>query len=288
MIVVSTRDELRAARADLTGPVGVVMTMGALHRGHASLLRTARASSGSVIVTIFVNPTQFGPNEDYDQYPRTLDADLEICGESGADLVFVPSVAQMYPTGVPLVRIDPGPIGAVLEGASRPGFFNGVLTVVLKLLQLTQPDRAFFGEKDFQQLAVIRAMVEEFQVPVEVVGVATVREDDGLAYSSRNRYLSHEHRAAAVVLSRALRAGAAAGPGGAGAVLDSAEAVLATQPGVQLDYLALADPDLRVIATAPAALSDQIEQLTGGRARLLVAAKAGNTRLIDNVAVEIS
>ena len=184
-----TRAELAAARDALTGTVGVVMTMGALHSGHETLLRAARERADHVLVTIFVNPLQFGPNEDFDRYPRTLDADLEICRRAGADLVFAPAVADMYPDGQPRVRVDPGPLGEELEGASRPGFFHGVLTVVLKLLQLTRPDLAFFGEKDYQQLTLVRRMARDLDVPVEIVGVPTVREPDGLALSSRNRYL---------------------------------------------------------------------------------------------------
>ena len=245
--VVTTRSELLAARAALPGPVGVVMTMGALHDGHASLLRAARAACGSVLVTIFVNPTQFGPNEDYDRYPRTLDADLAICKDEGVDLVFVPELAEMYPKGSPAVRVDPGPIGEILEGTSRPGFFNGVLTVVMKLLQLTTPDVAYFGEKDYQQLAMIRAMVADLDLPIEIAGVPTVREPDGLARSSRNRYLSAAERQVALTLWRALSAGAAAGPHGQDAVLAAAGAVFAAEPGVRLDYLALADPALEAV-----------------------------------------
>ena len=203
-----TRAELAEARAALKGTVGVVMTMGALHAGHETLLRAAREQADHVLVTIFVNPLQFGPNEDFDRYPRTLDADLEVCRRAGADLVFAPSVADMYPDGQPRVRLDPGPLGEELEGASRPGFFHGVLTVVLKLLQLTRPDLAFFGEKDYQQLTLVRRMARDLDVPVEVVGVPTVREPDGLALSSRNRYLREPERAAALSLSAALRAGA--------------------------------------------------------------------------------
>jgi pantoate--beta-alanine ligase len=270
--VAHTREELAKARSAMTGTVAVVMTMGALHEGHRELLRAARGRADHVIATIFVNPLQFGPNEDFDRYPRTFDADLVICAEEGVDVVFAPSRDEMYPGGEPTVRVNPGPVGELLEGASRPGFFHGVLTVVLKLFLLTRADLAFFGEKDYQQLAMIRLMARDLEVPVEVVGVPTVREPDGLALSSRNRYLSADERRAALALSAALRAGAAAAEGGAGsdAVLAVAHDDLARGTGVQLDYLALTDPDL-----GPAPVD--------GPARLLVAARVGATRLIDNV-----
>ncbi|SCL20959.1 pantothenate synthetase [Micromonospora nigra] len=276
--LVHTRADLATARADCKGTVGVVMTMGALHSGHETLLRAARERADHVIVTVFVNPLQFGPTEDFDRYPRTLDADLEVCRRAGADVVFAPSVTQMYPDGQPSVRIDPGPLGADLEGLSRPGFFHGVLTVVLKLLQLTRPDLTFFGEKDYQQLALVRRMCRDLDVPVEVVGVPTVREPDGLALSSRNRYLSAGEREAALTLSAALRAGVDAAEAGAdaGAVLAAAHAAFgAGTPGADLDYLVLTDPDLE---PGPVA----------GPARLLVAAWVGGTRLIDNAAVHLA
>lgn len=277
--VVRTRAELTAAREALTGSVAVVMTMGALHAGHESLLRAARERADHVIVTIFVNPLQFGPDEDFDRYPRTLESDLEICRAAGARLVFAPSRAEMYPGGEPTVRVDPGPLGEQLEGASRPGFFHGVLTVVLKMLHLVRPDIAFFGEKDYQQLTLVRRMVRDLDLGVEIVGVPTVRERDGLALSSRNRYLSDDERAVALSLSGALRAGAdAAGRGlGADAVLAAARQAIAegtTTAAVELDYLVLTDPDL---GPAPPA----------GAARLLVAARVGSTRLIDNASVHL-
>ncbi|PZG22050.1 pantoate--beta-alanine ligase [Micromonospora craterilacus] len=276
-VLVHTRAELARARATLTGTVGVVMTMGALHEGHETLLRAARERADHVIVTIFVNPLQFGPNEDFDRYPRTLDADLAVCRRAGADLVFAPSVAAMYPGGEPAVRVNPGPLGEDLEGLSRPGFFHGVLTVVLKLLQLTRPDLAFFGEKDYQQLTLIRRMCRDLDVPVEVVGVPTVREPDGLALSSRNRYLSSAERQTALSLSRALRAGAEAADVGrdAGAVLTAAHAAFgADAADARLDYLVLTDPELE-----PGPVR--------GPARLLVAAWVGATRLIDNAPVRL-
>ncbi|MBX4179788.1 pantoate--beta-alanine ligase, partial [Streptomyces geysiriensis] len=192
------------------GRRAVVMTMGALHEGHATLIRTARdlaGPSGEVVVTVFVNPLQFGAGEDLDRYPRTLDADLEIAGQAGADAVFAPSVDEVYPGGEPQVRVTAGPMGERLEGASRPGHFDGMLTVVAKLLHLTRPDLALYGQKDAQQLALIRRMVRDLNFGVEIVGVPTVREDDGLALSSRNRYLSPRERRTALALSRALFAG---------------------------------------------------------------------------------
>jgi pantoate--beta-alanine ligase len=272
--VADTVADLRKRRADLSGPVALVPTMGALHEGHRRLVRAAREQAASVVVSVFVNPTQFGPGEDFDRYPRTWDADLDALAEEGADLVFHPPVDEVYPPGAAGVTVEPGPLGRVLEGAVRPGHFAGVLTVVATLFGLVRPDLAFFGEKDYQQLTLIRAMTRELSLGVEVVGVPTVREADGLALSSRNRYLEPDQRAAAVVLSRALRAGAAAGPRGDDAVLAATRAELATEPSLTLDYLALTDPDL---GPAPAA----------GTARLLVAARAGTTRLIDNVAVTL-
>ncbi|MEU7903274.1 pantoate--beta-alanine ligase [Actinoplanes sp. NPDC049118] len=266
--LVHTRAELAAARAAATGRVAVVMTMGALHEGHRQLMREARERGDFVLVTIFVNPLQFGPNEDFDKYPRTLAADLEACRAEGVDLVFAPDRDEMYPGGSPLVTLDAGPMGEILEGASRPGHFSGMLTVVAKLLLLTRADLAFFGEKDFQQLSLIRRMVRDLEIGAEIVGVPTVREADGLALSSRNRYLSAGQRQAALALSHALREGAAQSD--AQSALEAAGKILADEPGVQVDYLALTDP---LLGTPP----------LDGPARLLVAAKVGTTRLIDNV-----
>jgi pantoate--beta-alanine ligase len=266
--------ELGRLRAALPGPVALVPTMGALHEGHRTLVRAAREKAASVVVSVFVNPTQFGPGEDYDRYPRTWDADLAALAEEGADLVFHPEVDDVYPPGALGVSVDPGPLGSVIEGAVRPGHFAGVLTVVAKLFGLVRPDLALFGEKDYQQLTLIRAMARELALGVEVVGVPTVREDDGMALSSRNRYLAPEQRTAAATISAALRAGADAGPDGAAAVLAAARAVLATEPTLVQDYLELTDTDL---GPAPAV----------GPARLLVAARAGTTRLLDNVPVDL-
>lgn len=269
-----TRTELAAALADAPGTVGVVMTMGALHDGHAELLRQARRRADTLVATIFVNPLQFGPNEDFDRYPRTFDADLASCAAAGVDVVFAPTRDEMYPDAAPMVTLDPGSLGGQLEGASRPGFFHGVLTVVCKLLQLTRADLAFFGEKDYQQLALIRRMVGDLDLPVEIVGVPTVREPDGLALSSRNRYLSADERVSALALSAALRAGAAVAETGADGVLAAAHRVLAGAAGVHLDYLVLAGADL---GPAP----------PEGPARLLIAARVGDTRLIDNIPLSL-
>jgi pantoate--beta-alanine ligase len=273
--VAETVADLRRLRADLPGPVALVPTMGALHEGHRTLVRAARQAAGSVVVSVFVNPTQFGPGEDFERYPRTWDDDLAALAEEGADLVFHPQVEEVYPPGAVGVTVDPGPLGSVLEGAVRPGHFAGVLTVVAKLFGLVRPDLALFGEKDYQQLTLIRAMARELALGVEVVGVPTVREDDGLALSSRNRYLDEGQRAAALTISAALRAGAAAGPEGAAAVLAAAGAALDAEPTLVRDYLELTDPDLGPVPSA-------------GPARLLVAARAGATRLLDNVAVTLS
>lgn len=267
--VVRTREELAAARSAARGSVAVVMTMGALHEGHATLLREARKSADFVLATIFVNPLQFGPNEDLARYPRTFDADLAVCTAEGVDLIFAPTPEVMYPYGQPQVTVHPGPLGEVLEGAIRPGHFAGVLTVVGKLLLLTRPDLAFFGEKDYQQLTLIKAMVHDLELGVEIVGVPTVREPAGLALSSRNRYLNEQERETALALSRALRAGAARRE--PAAVLAAARAELA---GVDVDYLALRGTDLS-------------EDPGPGEARLLVAARVGTTRLIDNLPVRL-
>ncbi|MBU2663265.1 pantoate--beta-alanine ligase [Actinoplanes bogorensis] len=270
--VVHTRAELATDLAAVPGEIAVVMTMGALHEGHRQLMREARARAAFVVVTIFVNPLQFGPGEDFEKYPRTLEADLEACRAEGVSVVFAPSRDEVYPDGAPSITMNAGPLGEILEGASRPGHFSGMLTVVQKLLMLTRADVAFFGEKDFQQLALIRRMVRDLELGVEIVGVPTVRENGGLARSSRNRYLSPEERRAALALSQALREGAAHTD--SAAVLATAGKILADEPAVRVDYLALTGADL---GDAPVA----------GPARLLVAARVGATRLIDNVPVTL-
>ncbi|MDX2562794.1 pantoate--beta-alanine ligase [Streptomyces sp. TX20-6-3] len=312
-----------AAHFGLPGGNAVVMTMGALHEGHASLVRAARervGDKGFVVVTVFVNPLQFGAGEDLDRYPRTLEADLEVAFDAGASAVFAPSVDEVYPGGEPQVRITAGPMGGLLEGASRPGHFDGMLTVVAKLLHLTAPDLAFFGQKDAQQLALIRRMVRDLNEPVEIVGVPTVRETDGLALSSRNRYLSADERRTALALSgalfaardrlaaqEALRARAAALPGTqdradalsrlgeARAAADAhavaqaaegcgAEAVRAAARTV-LDDASRAEPPLVLdyLALVDPADFTEVADDHDGEAILAVAARVGATRLIDNI-----
>ena len=271
-LLVPTRADLRRTLAERPGPVALVPTMGALHAGHASLITTARERVGAeapLVVSIFVNPMQFAPGEDLDRYPRTLEADLEVCAAHGVDMVLVPSVEEVYPGGDPQVTVEPGPLGAVLEGASRPTHFRGVLTVVAKLFGLVRPDVAVFGQKDYQQLALVRRMVEDLCLGIDVVGAETVREDDGLALSSRNRFLDPEQRLQAVALHRTLAAAQQAASGGAEAALAAARDELRRATGVDLDYLELTGPDL---GPAPSV----------GEARLLVAARVGSTRLIDN------
>lgn len=254
----------------------LVPTMGALHDGHRALIRQARRAPGSTVVavSIFVNPLQFGAGEDLERYPRSLEADLDVCREEGVELVFAPAVDDMYPAGRGAVAVTAGPLGDELEGEIRPGHFTGVLTVVAKLFHILAPDVAFFGEKDYQQLILIQQMVRDLDFFVSVVGVPIVREPAGLALSSRNVFLSAQERARAAVLQEALRAGAGVAALGAEAVLQTAGAVLARAPDVALDYLDLRATDLR-----PAPRS--------GPARLLVAARVGTTRLIDNVAVRL-
>jgi pantoate--beta-alanine ligase len=280
MIVAHTRAELAEARARLAGPVVLVPTMGALHDGHRALLRRARelaGESGSTALSIFVNPLQFGPSEDLDRYPRTLTDDLAVAEAEGVDLVFAPSVADMYPRAQ-VVMVDPGPLGDFLEGAHRPGHFNGVLTVVLKLFTLVRPDIGVFGQKDAQQLALIRRMAQDFALGIEIEGVPTVREAGGLALSSRNKYLSSAQRPVATALSRALSAGAAAAPKGPGAVLAEARQVLeAAGDALGVDYVELADwENARGVRDNDGFV---------GTATLAIAARVGTTRLIDNVPV---
>ncbi|WP_030300695.1 pantoate--beta-alanine ligase [Streptomyces katrae] len=328
LLLIDTAEELHKLPRTADGPRAVVMTMGALHEGHATLIRTARERAGArgqVVVTVFVNPLQFGANEDLDRYPRTLDADLEIAREAGADAVFAPAVDEVYPGGDPQVRISAGPMGERLEGATRPGHFDGMLTVVAKLLHLTRPDLALFGQKDAQQLALIRRMVTDLNFPVEVVGVPTVREEDGLALSSRNRYLSAQERRSALALSRALFAGqdrlaaqaallarAEASPASderatalarlgeirASADAHAVSAASAAGTGLPEAVRAAArhvleeagrhDPPLLLDYLAlvdPQDFTDVGPDFTG-QAVLAVAAKVGTTRLIDNIPLE--
>ncbi len=272
-VVAHTRSELKAAREALSSrDVAVVMTMGALHDGHAQLIRAARQRHDHVVVTIFLNPLQFGPKEDLSRYPRTFDADLEICTTAGVDVIFAPTPDVVYPDGDPGVRVSAGPLGEVLEGASRPGHFDGVLTVVGKLLHLTAARSAYFGQKDAQQLLLIRRMVRDIDFPVDVVSVPTVREHDGLAMSSRNMYLTESDRETALCLSRALRAGGEAAAYGPSAIRRAAREVLVEEPLALVDYLVLVHP--QTLADVP--------EWYRGEALLAVAARVGTTRLIDN------
>ncbi|MFG2480062.1 pantoate--beta-alanine ligase [Streptomyces fagopyri] len=300
----------------------VVMTMGALHKGHAALIRTAReiaGPGGDVVVTVFVNPLQFGAGEDLDRYPRTLDSDVKIAEQAGADAVFAPSVDEVYPGGEPQVRLSAGPMGERLEGAARPGHFDGMLTVVAKLLHLTRPDTALFGQKDAQQLALIRRMVRDLNFGMEIIGVPTVREEDGLALSSRNRFLSPEERRSALALSQALFAGrdrhaaqealrararevpatraraeALSAIGESRAAADAhavAKAAPSGPSGVRaaarliLDEAARLRPPLALDYLALVDPSDftEIQDDFTGEAVLAVAARVGTTRLIDNI-----
>ena len=282
-VLARSREELAGLLADARaagGRVGFVPTMGALHEGHASLVRVARehVGAGPVVVSVFVNPLQFGAGEDLDRYPRTLDEDLKLCEREGVDIVFAPSVEEVYPGGEPQVTVEPGPLATVLEGKTRPGHFRGVLTVVAKLFGLVRPDVAVFGQKDYQQLVLIRRMVLDLNYPVEVVGAETEREPDGLALSSRNRYLDAEQREQAVFLSRTLRAAREASGYGPDVALDAARAELRASKGVDLDYLVLTAPDLTE-------LPDEVP--AGTEARMLIAARVGGTRLIDNMPITL-
>jgi pantoate--beta-alanine ligase len=286
MRVVRTREALADAYASLRRPAvrsarasrAAVFTMGALHEGHRALIRAARREvgpQGHVTVTIFVNPLQFAAGEDLERYPRTLRTDVELCAAEDVDLVFAPAPEVLYPDGEPEVRVDPGPLGAILEGSVRPGHFAGVCTVVLKLLHLTTPEVTCFGEKDYQQLTLVTRMVTDLDLPVRVLAVPTVREPDGLARSSRNRYLSEEERAMAAAVPVALAAGVTAADLGrsADAVVGAAELEL-TRAGLVADYVALTDP-----AMGPAPQE--------GPARLLLATRVGSTRLLDNTPVTL-
>lgn len=264
-----------SARADIPEPRSrraVVMTMGALHDGHAELIRVARervGETGEVIVTIFVNPLQFGASEDFTTYPRTLEDDLALCERSGASGVYAPEAADVYPDGE-RTTIRPGPVADILEGAARPGHFAGMATVVGKLMQITRPHEALFGEKDYQQLVIVQQMVTDLNMDVEIVGVPTVREADGLAMSSRNRYLAADERDWAASIPRALRAGAR--ETSVDAITTAVRAEL--DPHVRVDYVEVRTPDLEPVV-AP------------GPARLLFAGHVGTTRLLDNLVVDV-
>ncbi|MDR3507572.1 MAG: pantoate--beta-alanine ligase [Caulobacteraceae bacterium] len=264
--------EFRAARAALPA-LGVVPTMGFLHEGHLSLVRRAKAECGAAAVTIFVNPTQFAPHEDFSRYPRALARDLELVEAAGADLVFAPDVSEMYPEGYDL-RIEVGGVTSRLEGAVRPAHFSGVATVVAKLLNITQASRAYFGQKDAQQCVVIRKLARDLNLPCEIVVCPTVREADGLAMSSRNAYLSPEQRERATVLYRALSAAKArheAGQTRAEALRAAIHDVLAETPEAGVDYVSVADPDTL----------EELDEVKDG-ALVSLAVRFGPTRLIDN------
>ncbi|MBO1753690.1 pantoate--beta-alanine ligase [Allobranchiibius sp. CTAmp26] len=272
-----TRTELQTARAALGDDVGVVMTMGALHEGHARLIRQARQEMEHVIVTIFLNPLQFAAGEDLSRYPRTFEDDVAICAREGVDVVFAPSPDVVYPDGEPGVRISAGALGNVLEGAARPGHFDGVLTVVAKMLHLVRPSRAYYGQKDAQQLLLIKRMARDLDFPTEVVAVETAREADGLALSSRNRYLTETDREVAGCLSQALRAGADMARIGPAAVRRAARDVLVREPLAMIDYLVLVHPTELT----------EVAEWYRGPALLAVAGRVGTTRLIDNLPIEL-
>ncbi|OKL47069.1 pantoate--beta-alanine ligase [Boudabousia liubingyangii] len=281
--VVHTRADLRAAinesQTRKGGKVALVMTMGALHEGHLDLVRRAHELADTVVVSIFVNPLQFAPGEDFDAYPRTLDADVEKLQTVGSQIVFAPSAEDVFPGGAPAITFNPGPVGQILEGKTRPTHFAGVLQIVNKVMNLVQPDYALFGQKDAQQLAIIKQMVRDLDMQLEVVAVPIRRETDGLAMSSRNQYLSETEREQALALSRALETGreVAARTASAAAVVDRVESELSQAPGVKLDYVALIDP----LNFTPI---PEGQRATGV---LAVAAWVGKTRLIDNTLVVV-
>ncbi|QCB95875.1 pantoate--beta-alanine ligase [Arthrobacter sp. PAMC25564] len=290
--LVTTAAELRAQSTRLLSrkrgaSQGLVPTMGALHEGHAQLARTAVGQNDVVVASIFVNPLQFGEAADLDRYPRTLDADLALLEAEGVDLAFAPSVDEVYPGGEPLVRITAGPMGEKWEGTSRPGHFDGALTVVAKLLHYGMPGaglsayRAYFGQKDAQQLALVRRMVEDLNFPVEIVAVPIVRSADGLALSSRNRFLSGTEREAALVLSRALRLIEERAKAHEPLDLESARALVESQPLVGLDYFEVVDP--RTLEPLAENCKDTPFR---GEGLAIIAAKVGPVRLIDNVPLD--
>jgi len=280
-MVARTVAELETQLADVrirraSEPVVFVPTMGALHDGHRALMTRASYYNGISVASIFVNPTQFGPDEDLAKYPRTWEADLQLCADEGIDVVFAPTVDQMYGDN-PESTLSAGPLGTRLEGAQRPGHFDGVVTVVAKLFDMVHPDRAIFGQKDAQQVAVVRAMVRDLELPVEIEAFPTVRDSDGLAMSSRNVYLSDTEREQALAIPRALVAADQAGSEGAQAVLEAATKELTGGPEVHVRYVELVRPD--TLEPVPANFH--------GDALLLIAAMVGTTRLIDNAMVTV-
>lgn len=300
IILVSTIADLRAKCAQLlaeksganAGTLGLVPTMGALHSGHSELAKAAVAENAVVVASVFVNPLQFGDANDLARYPRTTEADLALLEAAGVDVMFAPSVAEMYPDGEPAIRVTAGKLGELYEGASRPGHFDGALTVVAKLLHIGCPDtalasadsagrpgyRAYFGQKDAQQLALVQRMVADLNFPVDIVAVPTVRDDDSLALSSRNRFLSTEERESALVLSRALRLLGRRAAANEPLDIASAEEMVRSAPGVELDYLEVVDPQTLAVRAEKC----QDTPFTG-QALAIIAAKVGPVRLIDNM-----
>jgi pantoate--beta-alanine ligase len=276
-VVVETIAALREALA-ASADIALVPTLGALHDGHLALVERARDLADTVVVSIFVNPTQFGANEDLDRYPRDLDADLALLEGHGVDLVFAPTVEEMYPDGTTQVKVTGGPVAALFEGRSRPGHFDGVLTVVAKFLGIVRPQHIVFGQKDAQQLFLVQRMVADLNIPTIVDVVQTVRADDGLALSSRNRYLDADARRAAVALSRALEAATSSSDRGIDAVLAAAQSVLMDEDLVKLDYLKVVNPRTFL----------PVDDGYRGPARVLIAAQVGTTRLIDNDAIYLN
>ena len=278
MQVLETISDFRAARASTPGSLGLVPTMGYLHRGHMALVERAAAENDAVAASIFVNPTQFGPDEDFTSYPRDLDRDLRMLEEAGVSLVFTPTPEEMYRSGADTM-VDPGPIANLHEGASRPGHFIGVATVVSKLFHIVQPDRAYFGQKDAQQLVIIRRMVRDLDFPLEIVGVPTVREPDGLAISSRNVYLTPDQRQAATVLWKALSRAQGLCNEGVRSCLDITSEmtrIINSEPLARLVYATIVHPDT---------LQDLQTVQSGALA--LLAVHIGKTRLIDNFPLSI-
>lgn len=269
-VVIETIAELRKALDGLD--VALIPTMGALHAGHLELVRRGAELASTVVVSIFVNPLQFGPNEDLDRYPRTPDADLEKLGAQGVQFVFMPPVAELYPQWPIATKVTAGAVGGMYEGRSRPGHFDGVLTIVAKLLNVVAPAVVLFGRKDAQQVFLVKRMIAELNMPVRVEVLDTVREDDGLALSSRNQYLDEKERRAARVLSQALEAAASSADRGVDAALAAAQSVLMGEPLVALDYLVVVNPTTFL----------PVDEGYRGKAIVLLAAKVGTTRLIDN------
>lgn len=274
-LVIETIADIRSRLTDLAGDgrrIALVPTLGALHEGHLAHVARARELADVVVVSVFVNPLQFGANEDLAKYPRDLSGDLAQLEPHDVDFVFAPTVAEMYPDGGTQVKVTGGPVASLFEGRSRPGHFDGVLTVVAKLLQIVRPDVVTFGQKDAQQLFLVQRMVRDLNIPVRVEVIETVREADGVAMSSRNRYLGPSERAAARALSRALEAAQSAGDRGIDSVLAAAQSVLMDEKLVTLDYLKVVDPKTFL----------PVDDGYRGPARVLVAAKVGPARLIDN------